>query len=228
MAHNENDLSLLTHAVYSPKNSSNIELPTIILLHGYGAHGLDLLPLAPHLCEGNALIICPQAPHTVSVPAGYQAPSSNQMFTWEQRDEHGEKIEGDIDEMVSVLESFIPAALNKYAAAGGKVALVGFSQGGSLAYRLAFSNRITTSAVAALSTWLPDDLDQKDNLPLDLPILVQHGTDDPMVDIGRGRESYSRLQNRGANVTMKEYSMQHEINQDSISDLSIFLAEHLT
>ena len=49
MAHNENDLSLLTHAVYSPKNSSNIELPTIILLHGYGAHGLDLLPLAPHL-----------------------------------------------------------------------------------------------------------------------------------------------------------------------------------
>ncbi|MDG1840099.1 MAG: alpha/beta fold hydrolase [Dehalococcoidia bacterium] len=228
MVHNEDDLALLTHAVYSPKNSSDLNLPTIILLHGYGAHGLDLLPLAPHLCEGKALIICPQAPHTVGVPAGYQAPSNNQMFTWEQRDEHGEKIEGDIEEMVSVLESFIPAALRKYAAKEEKVALVGFSQGGSLAYRLAFSNQITTSAVAALSTWLPDDLDQIDSLPTDLPILVQHGTDDPMVDIERGRESYKRLETRGANVTMKEYSMQHEINQDSISDLSIFLAKYLT
>ena len=228
MVHNEGDLSLLTHAVYSPKNSSGANLPVIILLHGYGAHGLDLLPLAPHLCGGNALIICPQAPHTVSTPAGYQAPSGNQMFTWEQRDERGEKIEGDIDEMVSVLESFIPAALKKYAAKQEKVALVGFSQGGSLAYRLAFSNQITTSAVAALSTWLPDDIDQIRDLPTEFPILIQHGTEDPMVDIERGRESYNRLNNLGANVTMKEYSMQHEINQDSISDLSSFLTKSLT
>jgi phospholipase/carboxylesterase len=150
------------------------------------------------------------------------------MFTWEQRDEHGEKIEGDIDEMVSVLESFIPAALQKYAAKQEKVALVGFSQGGSLAYRLAFSNQITTSAVAALSTWLPDDIDQIRDLPTEFPILIQHGTEDPMVDIERGRESYNRLNNLGANVTMKEYSMQHEINQDSISDLSSFLTKSLT
>mgnify|MGYP006077726131 FL=1 len=226
--HNQQALSLLTHAVYSPKNSSDASLPTIILLHGYGAHGLDLLPLAPHLCGGNALIICPQAPHTVSAPAGYQTPSNNQMFTWEQRDEYGEKIEGDIDEMVSVLESFIPAALNKYAAKEEKVALVGFSQGGSLAYRLAFSNQITTSAVAALSTWLPDNIEQIKALPSDLPILIQHGTEDPMVDIERGRESYKRLNDLNVNVTMKEYSMQHEINQDSISDLSSFLTKYLT
>jgi|TARA_B110000263_G_scaffold191265_1_gene169145 phospholipase/carboxylesterase len=150
------------------------------------------------------------------------------MFTWEQRDEYGEKIEGDIDEMVSVLESFIPAALNKYAAKEEKVALVGFSQGGSLAYRLAFSNQITTSAVAALSTWLPDNIEQIKALPSDLPILIQHGTEDPMVDIERGRESYKRLNDLNVNVTMKEYSMQHEINQDSISDLSSFLTKYLT
>jgi|TARA_B110000116_G_C16617890_1_gene482414 phospholipase/carboxylesterase len=150
------------------------------------------------------------------------------MFTWEQRDEYGEKIEGDIDEMVSVLESFIPAALNKYAAKEEKVALVGFSQGGSLAYRLAFSNQIRTSAVAALSTWLPDDIEQIKALPTDLPILIQHGTEDPMVDIERGRESYKRLNDLDLNVTMKEYSMQHEINQDSISDLSSFLTRYLT
>jgi phospholipase/carboxylesterase len=150
------------------------------------------------------------------------------MFTWEQRDEYGEKIEGDIDEMVSVLESFIPAALNKYAAKEEKVALVGFSQGGSLAYRLAFSNQITTSAVAALSTWLPDNIEQIKALPSDLPILIQHGTEDPMVDIERGRESYKRLNDLNINVTMKEYSMQHEINQDSISDLSSFLTKYLT
>jgi len=150
------------------------------------------------------------------------------MFTWEQRDEYGEKIEGDIDEMVSVLESFIPAALNKYAAKEEKVALVGFSQGGSLAYRLAFSNQITTSAVAALSTWLPDNIEQIKALPSDLPILIQHGTEDPMVDIERGRESYKRLNDLNVNVTMKEYPMQHEINQDSISDLSSFLTKYLT
>ena len=50
----------LIHAIFEPHGSG--PHPTILALHGRGAHALDLLGLAPYLCGGRCLVLCPQGP----------------------------------------------------------------------------------------------------------------------------------------------------------------------
>ena len=228
---NDSALANFIHSIYKPKGDSGARKPSVIMLHGYGAHGLDLLPLATHLCGGQVMVICPQAPFDVELPEGYAMQANNQMFTWERKDASGDRIASDSTEIVSSLQEFVPAAIDEYGGDANRVAVVGFSQGGSLAYRLSLASPEYYQAVAPLSTWLPDDVIDTANLSSAvesaLPFLIQHGTTDQMVDIARGRDSYERLLEKGINVELKEYPMQHEINQASIADLSSFLSEHL-
>ena len=92
---NDGALANFIHSIYKPKGDSGSLKPTVIMLHGYGAHGLDLLPLAPHLCGGQVMVICPQAPFDVELPEGYAMQANNQMFTWERKDASGDRIASD-------------------------------------------------------------------------------------------------------------------------------------
>ena len=59
----------LIHTIYEPPGAG--PHPTILTLHGRGANALDLLGLAPMLCGGKFLMICPQGP--LETPIGPEA-----------------------------------------------------------------------------------------------------------------------------------------------------------
>lgn len=59
----------LIHTLYEPAGKG--PHPTILTLHGRGASAFDLLSLAPYLCGGRFLIICPQGP--LETPIGPEA-----------------------------------------------------------------------------------------------------------------------------------------------------------
>ena len=50
----------LIHTAYQP--SGRGPFPTLLTLHGRGANAFDLLGLAPYLCGGRFMVVCPQAP----------------------------------------------------------------------------------------------------------------------------------------------------------------------
>src|SRR5678816_4945406 len=50
----------LIHTLYQPPGPG--PFPTLLTLHGRGAKAFDLLGLAPYLCGGRFMVICPQAP----------------------------------------------------------------------------------------------------------------------------------------------------------------------
>ena len=82
------------------------------------------------------------------------------------------------------------------------------------------------TALVALSSWLPPEL--VPHLPLGnsaqaLPTLVQHGTQDSMIEIERARRSVETLREAGIPLTYREYEMGHEIRPRSLSDLSAWL-----
>ena len=54
-------------------------------------------------------------------------------------------------------------------------------------------------------------------------ILVQHGTNDPMVNIDKGRNIRDSLIESGLKPQYFEYPMQHEINGESLFDLRSWL-----
>jgi len=120
---------------------------------------------------------------------------------------------------------FLDAALRRYPVDINKLVVLGFSQGGVIAYALALTEPERFAGLVALSSWLPAALTQ--TLPLRsrerLSTLVHHGTSDDLIDAGRGRESVERLRQLQVPVTYREFAMGHEISADSMADLCDWL-----
>ncbi|MBI3795355.1 MAG: dienelactone hydrolase family protein [Deltaproteobacteria bacterium] len=210
----------LIHTIFEPEGTG--PHPTLLTLHGFGANALDLLGLAPHLCGGQFLMLCPQGPLQVSLGGGavgygwYPFVGSG-MF--------------DMQAVLTAreeLQAFLQDALQRYPIDSRKLAVLGFSQGGVMAYSLALGEPDRFAALAVLSSWLPKDLlSMLPDVPAteQLPVLVQHGGRDELVDVGRARQSVETLRDLRVPVTYREYEMGHEINARSLGDLSAWLQE---
>ena len=209
----------LIYTLYEPAGSG--PHPTIIAMHGFGANALDLLGLAPYIAEGRFMVICPQAP--LEVPIG-----PTQGYAWFPLRMGSPPDRDAIDQAGGAVEEFIEQALARYPIEKRKLVLLGFSQGGMMAYRAAVRNPSRLAALVALSTWFPPELKDEvaDPSALEaLPTMVQHGRADDMIEIARGRASVEALRSLRVPVTFREYDCGHEITADGLQDLSQFLTE---
>jgi phospholipase/carboxylesterase len=210
----------LIHTLYEPEGKG--PHPTILTLHGRGANAFDLLGLAPHLCGGRFLIICPQGP--LETPIGPEASG----YAWYPMSMGGPP---DIASMLASrqrLQQFLDGCLAHYPIDAKKLAILGFSQGGVMAYSLALAHPDRFAALVALSSWLPPELVPHlslGNSAQALPIMVQHGTQDSMIEVERARQSAETLRHARIPLTYREYEMGHEIRPRSLSDLSAWLDE---
>ena len=210
----------LIHTIFEPRGDG--PHPTILALHGRGANALDLLGLAPYLCEGHFLVLCPQAPG--EIPLG---PSGPVGYAWYPST-------GSVPDMTAVqtaheaLQTFLDTALARYPCDPHKLVVLGFSQGGVMAYSLGLQQPERFAALVALSTWLPPAvLDSTTNAAAaqQLPIMVQHGSRDETIEVGRARQSVEALRPLHLPVTYREYDMGHEITARSLTDLSAWLQD---
>ncbi len=210
----------LIHTLYEPAGAG--PHPTILTLHGRGANAFDLLGLAPHLCGGKFLMICPQGP--LEMPIGPDAVG----YAWYPMSMGGPPDVAAILSSQRQLLDFLNDCLQRYPIDVKKLALLGFSQGGVIAYSLALAYPERFAALAVLSSWLPKELVQELSIGegvRSLPALVQHGTQDPMIEVDRARDSVQRLRDLRLPLTYREYDMGHEISPRSLSDLSVWLEE---
>ena len=120
------------------------------------------------------------------------------------------------------LRAFLDAALVAYPVDRRKLVLLGFSQGGVMAYELALREPERFAGLVALSSWLPEVLARSvagaPGLGA-LPALVVHGTRDPMLPVERGRASRDALLALGVPTTYREYEMEHEIRPEALRTL---------
>ena len=210
----------LIHTLYEPAGKG--PHPTILTLHGRGASAFDLLSLAPYLCGGRFLIICPQGPF--ETPIGPEATG----YAWYPMSMGGPPDIGSTLVSRQRLQQFLDDCLAHYPIDAKKLAILGFSQGGVMAYSLALANPDRFAALAALSSWLPPELVLHLSLGSSaqaLPTLVQHGTQDSMIEVDRARKSVATLRQARIPLTYREYEMGHEIRPRSLADLSAWLDE---
>src|SRR5437763_14382633 len=118
----------------------------IVLLHGYGADGNDLIeigrawqPLMPH-----AAFVSPHAPE----PCG-QAPMGRQWFPLTFRDPD-ERWRG-VNKAAPILTSFLDAELKRRNLPPSALALVGFSQGTMLALHVGLRRAAAPAAIVGYS-----------------------------------------------------------------------------
>ena len=211
----------LIHTIYEPNGAG--PHPTILTLHGRGANALDLLGLAPYLCNGKFLMICPQGPLETPIGPGAMG------YAWYPMSMGGPP---DIAAILSSREKvrdFLDACLGRYPIDPKKLVLLGFSQGGVMSYGLALSNPERFAALAVLSSWLPKELipevSTSNEAIRSLPTLVHHGSQDQLIEVQRARDSVEQLRAFRVPLTYREYDMGHEITPRSLSDLSAWLQE---
>jgi len=209
----------LIHTIYEPSGAG--PHPTILTLHGRGANAFDLLGLAPYLCNGKFLLICPQGP--LETPIGPGATG----YAWYPMTLGGPP---DITAILSSqqeLQGMLGECLERYPIDPKKLVMLGFSQGGVMAYTLGLKMPQRFAALVALSSWLPQEAFEQapTGAAQSLPTLVHHGSRDELIDANRAHRSVEKLLEWRVPVTYREYDMGHEITQRSLIDLSAWLEE---
>src|SRR6202521_5397925 len=101
--------------------------PTILAMHGWGSNALDLMCLAPYIARGRCLTLCPQGPVEVEIGAvnGY---GWYQLRMGAPPDM--EAMGGRADR----LRHFVDAAVECSPVNRRKPIVMGFSQGGVMAF----------------------------------------------------------------------------------------------
>jgi phospholipase/carboxylesterase len=213
----------LMYTAHVPAGSG--PFPTILALHGFGASAHDLLGIAPLVSQvipgDEAMFLCPQGPIVLEPQPGERA------YAWFPLSGGGEIEAPALVAARGVLEGFVEDARKEYPIDPERFVVMGFSQGGVMAYDLVLGQPEKYSALIALSTWLPNLVLQglKPNDAREkLAALLIHGTEDPMVAIDNGRESLEKLKGIGMEPAWGEYPMGHEINQHALRDLLQWLS----
>jgi phospholipase/carboxylesterase len=107
-----------------------------------------------------------------------------------------------------------------------RTVLGGFSQGAVMAYALALgAGRPRPAGVIGLSGFIP----AVEGFELDLagraglPAFVAHGTLDPVIEVGFGRDARDRLSAAGLEVTYRESPIAHSVDPAILPDLKRWL-----
>jgi phospholipase/carboxylesterase len=214
----------MAELLYTAHIPAGEDLPAVIALHGVGANAQDLIGLAPMLFDGKAMVFCPQGPIEMSIGGGMKGYGWFPMTFGQPPDAAA------FQAVADRLRRFVDEITALYGADPRRTVILGFSQGGVMAYELALREPQRFAGIVALSTWLPELLVATlPKLPEHegLPVLVIHGTNDPTLPIERARESREALRPFGVSMTYREFDMGHEIRQDALRVLMRWLDDRV-
>ncbi|HVR65637.1 MAG TPA: alpha/beta fold hydrolase [Verrucomicrobiae bacterium] len=204
-------LMSITGPTYGPA-ASGAPRQLVVLLHGYGSDGHDLLGLAPHWAQmlPRAEFISPNAPFPCEL-----APYGRQWFGFEGRD--AQMILGEVQTAAAILNGFIDEQLAKRSLDESALALVGFSQGTMMSLHVALRRQRPAAAVVGYSGRLiaPDLLPQE--IKSRPRILLVHGDADPVVPFQSLREAVNVLELVGVEVTAERRPrLAHAIDEEGL------------
>jgi len=169
----------------------------VLLLHGLGADGDDLIGLAPHFSRllPDAAFVSPNAPFPCDMaPYGYQ------WFSLQDRDPAA--ILSGVQAARPILDAFIDAQLARFKLIEPDLALVGFSQGTMMSLYTAPRRGKSVAGVVGFSGALVG----QDLLAAELksrpPMLLVHGDADPVVPAAASKAAKAALEAQGFAVEL--------------------------
>ncbi|HEY3831697.1 MAG TPA: thioredoxin [Acidimicrobiia bacterium] len=196
----------------------------MLLVHGYGADERDLGALLQYLDpDGKFAAVLPRGPMAVEGTPGYAWYDFGTLEPQALADGFA-AARGALDDLVD--EQCKALGYERSASVFG-----GFSQGAglSLALGLGRTAKDRPLGVLALSPAVPsfEVIDLDPNAAGTVPVLIQHGTNDPLVPVKRARGVARDLQRRRVPVVFREYPMQHNVTLDSMRDAAAWLTQVL-
>ena len=211
----------MTDLLPSVESGSADATHSVIWLHGLGADGHDFEPIVNELTlTQNIRFIFPHAP---SIPVSI----NNGMVMPAWYDIRLPQIDkGQDDEGIKKSQQSILALIEREIERGIKsenIILAGFSQGGAIALHTALRYEKPIAGIMALSTYLPlaytveKEINKKNK---NTPILIAHGTLDPVVPYQLAIDTQTTLNQLGVSTELKKYKMEHSVCPEEIDDIS--------
>ncbi len=201
---------------------------TIIWMHGLGADCWDFVPVVRelNLPEQPALrFIFPQAPtRPITINGGMAMPG---WYDIAMTDIARKPDEGGVRESQAIIEELIAREISR-GITSDKIILAGFSQGGAIALQTGLRCKHELGGIMALSTYLTltESLSaEKTVANARIPILMCHGTQDPIVPLTLAQTSRQALTAQGYEVLWHEYPMQHTVAMEEIEVIAEWLMQ---
>ena len=190
----------------------------VILVHGYGSNGEDLIGLVPHWRDAlpDTVFISPTAPQPCrDSPGGFQW-----WPVW-----GGDRLAG-VRGAAPVLDDFIDAELAAHGLTEDRLALVGFSQGTMMSLHVAPRRKRQLAGVVGYSGMLIDA--EPDEIRTRPPILLVHGDADPMVPVAAFHRAEAALKDLGFDLaTHVSPGLGHSIDLPGLKLGGAFLSKVL-
>jgi phospholipase/carboxylesterase len=208
---------------------------SIIWLHGLGASGDDFASLLPELKSmmgagfDNIRFIFPHAAEIpVTINGGIRMPAWYDILEMPTQVQAGESAEREInqDQLLAsakdihrLIDREIERGINSE-----RILVLGFSQGGAVAYHAALTYPQSLAGLAGLSTYFPiltspnNFVANKNNQSID--IQIYHGSLDPVVNQSLGLKAQSDLHNLGYQTQYHDYPMEHQLCYEQVQDIA--------
>ena len=205
-----------------PPRSGNLPKQLVVLLHGYGADGEDLIGLAEPLGEAlpDALFAAPNAPaRCAQNPFGYEwYPIDFAQMT--------ESVRIGTPTARAAIVEYLDDLWARTGLSPADTFLVGFSQGAMMALHVALTLPEPVLGVVSFSGALvpPEEFDFAPKPP----ICLVHGDLDQVVDPARTREAAEVLSVRGYAVSVHfSRGLAHGISPDGLQFATAFMLGRL-
>ena len=211
-------MSYLPCVEIEPKQQAD---SAVIWLHGLGADGHDFASLVPQLDFPKKIstrFIFPHAPSMpVTINGGYVMPAWYDI------------LEMTIDRKVDVMQLEKSAAEvaklivreKERGVTSDRIVLAGFSQGGAVVYQAALSHSEPLGGLLVLSSYFAtQETLQAHSANQQLPVLIQHGTQDNVVPEALGQRAFQLLRERGYHVEYQKYPMAHTLCAPQLDDIN--------
>jgi len=213
--------------------------PLVVLLHGFGAPGNDLVPLAPILdAPPGTRFAFPEAPLELPAALGLAGARAwwmidlveleRSLATGVPRDLSDSEPEG-LAEARDAVNKMLDELQKELDVPDERTVLGGFSQGAMLACDVALRGDRPLAGLALMSGNL---LAQSEWLPRmgkrgDMPVFQSHGLDDPLLPFEGAVSLRDALEKAGVSLDWIQFYGGHEIPPQVVDGLSDFLRERL-
>ena len=181
----------------------------VILLHGYGSNGDDLMGLVPHWRAGlpDTVFMAPNAPEMCpGAPGGYQ--------WWSLTELGRESRAAGVRQAAPLVNAFIDMHRTTYDLPNSKVALVGFSQGTMMALHVGPRRTDALAGIVGYSGMLADAEALQAEVKTRPPLLLIHGDADQMVPFAAMGEAEGECKRLGFEInTYVARGLGHSIDE---------------